>query len=150
MSIDFSKWDKQYSVSAEAVNEIQRNSSKSFEDVPYDKYYVSVIKMELGSSQKGDPMISVRFRILEGRYKNQIIFMNQLVTSDFGIHNANEFLRSLDSGLDIKWTGSYGEYADLIDKVFGAVEHNLEYALDYTSNQKGYPSFKIEEVFDKQ
>ena len=148
MAIDYSKWDKQFAVTAESVNELKKGDN-GFEDVPFDKYYVSIAKMELSSSKKGDPMLSVRFRILEGRYKNQIIFMHQMITSDFGIHNSNEFLRSLDSGLDIMWTGSYGEYADLIDRVFESVEKNLEYALDYSSNAKGYPTFHIEEVFDK-
>lgn len=149
MAIDFTKWDKKYSVSAESVNELKNNEG-SFEEIPFDKYYVSIAKMELSSSKKGDPMLSVRFRILEGKYKNQLIFMNSLVTNEYGIHNSNEFMRSLDSGVDIKWTGSYGVYADMIDKVFEAVEKSLEYALDYSSSSKGYPVFKIEEVFDKE
>lgn len=149
MAIDFDKWDKQFSVSAESVNELKKNET-TYEEIPFDKYYVSVAKMELTSSKKGDPMLSVRFRILEGKYKNQLIFMNSIVTNGYGIHNANEFMRSLDSGVDIKWTGSYGAYADMIDKVFEAVEKNLEYALDYSSNSKGYSVFKIEEVFDKE
>lgn len=150
MAIDFTKWDKQYSVSAETVNGLKSKNERAFEEIPFDKYYVSVAKMELSSSKKGDPMLSVRFRILEGKYKNQLIFMNNLVTNEYGIHNSNEFMRSLDSGINISWTGSYEAYANLIDSVFEAVEKRLEYALDYSSNSNGYPTIKIEEVFDKE
>ena len=53
------------SVSAESVNELKKNET-TYEEIPFDKYYVSLAKMELTSSKKGDPMLSVRFRILEG------------------------------------------------------------------------------------
>lgn len=151
MALDYSKWDKTYNVSAEDVKELDANGGKrEFEEVPFDKYEVKIAKMELASSKKGDPMLKVQFKVLEGKYKGNSIFMNQVVTQDFQIHNANEFMRSLDSGEEIKWTGKYSEYATLIDKVFEAIDGNLEYALDYSSDSKGYNVFRIEEVFEAE
>lgn len=151
MALDYSKWDKTYNVSAEDVKELDANGGKrDFEEVPFGKYEVKVAKMELASSKKGDPMLKVQFKVLEGKYKGNFIFMNQVVTQDFQIHNANEFMRSLDSGEEIKWTGKYSEYATLIDKVFEAIDGNLEYALDYSSDSKGYNVFRIEEVFEAE
>ena len=151
MALDYSKWDKTYKVSAEEVKELDANGGKKeYEDVPYGKYEVKVAKMELGSSKKGYPMLMVRFKVLEGKYKGNSIFMNQVVTQDFQIHNANEFMRSLDSGVEIKWTGKYSDYANLIDNVFEAIDGNLEYALDYSSDSKGYNAFRIDEVFEAE
>lgn len=151
MAIDFSKWDKTYNVNKEEVKELDANNGKKdFVDVPFGQYEVSIASMELASSKKGDPMIKVRFKVLEGKYKGNSIFMNQVITQSFQIHNCNEFLRSLDSGIPIEWTGSYGDYADLIDKVFEAVEKTLEYAIDYHSDNKGYSVFTITDVFEKE
>lgn len=149
MALDYSKWDKTYNVKAEDVKELdQNNGKKEYVDVPFGKYEVKVAKMELGASKKGDPMLRVQFKVLEGKYKGNSIFMNQVITQDFQIHNANEFMRSLDSGEEIEWTGRYSDYATLIDNVFEAIDGNLEYALDYSSDSKGYNVFKIEDVFE--
>ena len=122
MAINFSKWDSMYKVSAEAVSDIKKNDNKDRVDVPVGKYEVSIQKMELTESKKsGDPMASVWFKVLNGEFKNQYIFMNQMLTNEYGIHRFNEFMRSLDTGIDISWTGSFAAYADLIDAVKGAV-----------------------------
>ena len=148
MAIDFNKWDKKYNVSSDDVKAIEKNGGKDYPEVPFGQYEVSIKKLELGSSKKGDPMLICQFKILDGKFKNSLIFMNQLVTTDFQIHIADEFLRSLDSGVEVEWLGSYGKYADLIDNIFDAVtEDKLEYALDYSSTDKGYSKFEITEVF---
>lgn len=149
MAIDYSKWDNKYKVTSEDVKTLEQNDGKrEYEDIPFGQYEVSVKKLELGSSKKGDPMLIVQFKILDGKFKNSIIFMNQLVTTDFQIHMADEFLRSLDSGIDVEWLGSYAKYADLIDDIFDAIsEDKLEYALEYSSTDKGYSKFEITDVF---
>ena len=150
MAINYAKWDKAYGVTAETVNEL-KNNKREIVEVPYGKYEVKINKMTLTESKKGNPMMSVWFSVLEGQYKNQLIFMNQLLTNEYGIHNCNEFMRSLDSGMNIVWTGSYGAYADMIDSVFKAViSSKLEYALDYYETDKGYSAFKITEVYEAE
>lgn len=150
MAINFSKWDKAYGVTAETVNNLKDNK-KEIVEVPYGKYEVKVNRMTLTESKKGDPMLSIRFRVITGAYESQLIFMNQLLTNEYGIHNANEFMRSLDSGIDIVWTGSYGDYADMIESVFEATKSNkLEYALDYYETDKGYSAFRVMEVFETE
>ena len=149
MALDFSKWDKTYNVKAEDVKELdQNNGKKDFVEVPFGKYEVKVAKMELGASKEGNPTLKVQFKVLNGKYKGNSFFMNQVVTKEYSIHKANEFLRSLDSGEEIVWTGSYAEYATLIDNVHEAIDGNLEYAIDYSCNSKGYSEYKIEDVFE--
>lgn len=149
MAINFNKWDSMFKVSAEAVSDIKKNDNKERVDVPVGKYEVSIQKMELTESKKsGDPMASVWFKVLNGEFKNQYIFMNQMLTNEYGIHRFNEFMRSLDTTIDVEWTGSFGAYADLIDAVKDAVDkEGLEYYIDYTQNDKGYSAFKVLQVF---
>jgi hypothetical protein len=74
--------------------------------------------------------------------------MNQVITQGFQIHIANEFLRSLDTGVDVDFDGNYEHYNDLILDVMEAIDKQLEYMLDYGENKKGYNTFKIKEVFE--
>ena len=92
-------------------------------------------------------MISVTFRIINGNYKNQCLFYNQLITEGWQIGNANSLLRSLDSGITVEFKG-YKEYNQLLLDIAEAIDGNLEYLLDYYKNKKGFNVFKIEEVYD--
>jgi len=71
------------------------------------------------------------------------------MTQGFGIHNANEMLRSLDSGVDIEFT-NFKKYHEMLLDVLEVVEGTLEYALEYGENNKGYNTYKIIDVFDKE
>lgn len=152
MSI-FDKWNK--SVDGEALKQDVKTAAEggsgSYEEVPFGTYEVKVEKMELkecGSEKhKGEPMISIWFKILNGQYKNSMIFMNQLLTQGFQIHIVNEMLRSMDTGVDVEFDGNYEHYNNtILDVLEGSA--NLEYVLKYSESKKGYPVFKIEEVFE--
>ena len=106
--------------------------------------------MELKSSKNGDPMVSIWFKIINGEYKNSILFMNQVVTQGFQIHIVNELLRSLvgemEKPIDIDFK-NYKQYSELLMDVFEEITGNFEYALSYKENSKGFKTFKVEEVF---
>lgn len=131
------------------AEEAAKNGGGDFKEVPLGTYEVEVNKIELKKSKKGDPMLSVWFKILTGEYKGSLIFYNQVMTQGFGIHNANEMLRSLDSGVDIEFT-NFKKYHEMLLDVLEAVEGTLEYALEYGENNKGYNTYKIIDVFDKE
>lgn len=146
MSINWKEYDKNVDVEGlrKDIEESAENGG-TFKEVPHGEYEVTVEKMELTQSKKGDPMLSVWFKILEGEYKNSKIFMNQLVRDGFGIHMANEFMRTLETDIEIEFNG-YGDYNDLILDVFGAMD-GAEFALEYGENNKGYNTFKVLEIF---
>lgn len=147
MALDFSKFDKQVDLEGlkKDIKEAENNSG-DFREVPHGNYEVKIQKLELGESKKGDPMFICWMKILSGDYKNSLIFMNQVVTQGFQIHIVDDFLRSLDSGVEIGFE-SYGQYADMIMDVAEAIDGNLEYAVEYGEN-KGFNTFKITDVFE--
>ena len=77
---------------AKDVEEAAENGGRR--EVPHDTYEVAVTKLELVKSKKGDPMVTCWMKIVEGEYKNSLIFMNQVVTQGFQLHIANEFMRA--------------------------------------------------------
>ena len=145
MAIDFSKFDKKVDLEG-LKKDIEDSSNNDFKEVPLGNYEVAITKLELGESSKGDQMVKVWFKILEGEYKGSLIFMNQVVTKGFQIHIVDEFLRSLDTDIDIAFE-SYSQYADLLADVYEAIEGNFEYGLKYGEN-KGFSTFEITDVFE--
>lgn len=120
-----------------------------FKEVPHGTYEVRVDKLELKKSKKGDPMLSIWFKIINGEYKGSLIFYNQVLTTGYGLHNANEFLRSLDSGVEIEFV-NFKQYHELLLDVLESIDGQLEYALKYTENakNKNFSDYEIADIFD--
>ena len=122
-----------------------------FVEVPVGDYEVKVSKIELGetgekSKTPGMPMAKVWFTILAGEFKGQHIFMNQMLTSGFGIHKFCEFLRSLETDVDVVFE-NFEQFATVMSQVFEAVDGVSEYQLHYGQNNKGYNTHDIIQKF---
>ena len=144
----FDKWNSNIDLKGlqDDVKEAS-NNKREFDKVPHGEYEVKVDKMELKASKKGDPMVSIWFTILEGKYKKSKIFLNQVITQGFQIHIVNELLKSMGTDLNIEFV-DYKQYADLLlDVAEFCDENNLEFAIKYEDN-KGYDKFTITEVFE--
>lgn len=131
--------------------ETAASSSGDFVEVPKGDYEVKVKKLEIGetgekSKTPGMPMAKVWFEILAGDYKGSLIFMNQMLTSGFGIHKMNEFLNSLDTNILVQFE-NFQQYADLFNEIFNAVDGKAEYQLAYGENNKGYATYTIVQKF---
>ena len=144
----FEKWNSNVDLAGlqKDVKDAQDNKGE-YEAVPHGEYEVKVDKMELKSSKKGDPMVSIWFTILEGKYKKSKLFLNQVITQGFQIHIVNELLKSMKTDLNIEFV-DYKQYAELLlDVAEECDSNNLEFALKYEDN-KGYDKFTITEVFE--
>ena len=147
--MNFEEFDSVYDLEGlkNDINEAKENGGGNFEEVPNGNYEVKLEKLELTKSKSGKPMVSIWFKILNGDFKNQRIFYNQLVDEGFKINIMNEFLYSLDSGFDVYFE-SFKQYNDLILDIHEAIDGKLEYLLEYGENKKGYKTYTIKEVFD--
>jgi hypothetical protein len=149
MASIFDKWNKSVDVEglAKDTKEVEANGgSGDYEEVPVGTYEVKIEKMELKASSKGDPMFSAWFRILNGQYEKQLLFMNQVITQGFQIGQVNKFLRSLDV-MEVEFK-DYGQYNDLIMDIFEAVDGNLEFLLDFKKSKRDFPIYTIKEVYE--
>lgn len=144
----FDKWNK--AVDLEGLKNDIANASQNnaeYVDVPVGTYEVKLVKAELkASKQSQNPMVSMWFKVIAGDYKGQTIFMNQIVTQGFQLNIVNNFLRSMDTGIEIEFV-DYKQYADMLLDVAEACE-GLEFALEYGETSKGFKTFEILEVFD--
>lgn len=133
---------------AQDVKEAAENGVGNYKEVPHGTYEVSVEKMELVESKKGDPMVTIWFKIVsDGEYKGSLIFFNQVVTQGFQIHIVDELLRSMDTDVNVEFV-TYNQYGTMLMDVFEAVNGNLEFALEYGEGKKGFNTYKITEVYE--
>lgn len=134
---------------ANEISEAEKNggfNNAEYEKPPYDTYIVKIEKLELGVTKENKPKLVAWFKIIEGQYKNKIVFMNQVLTETFLIHKAKEFLRSLDSGVEVTFE-SYAQFADLALDIHEAITADkLEYKLKF-GIQKQFDTFEILEVY---
>ena len=148
----FEQWDKNIDTEGlqKDVADAAQNSGGNFEEVPHGTYEVAIKQMELKASKKGDPMVSIWFKILEGEFKGSVIFYNQVITQGFQVHFVNEMLRMMVSELEdapaIEFK-SYKQYGNLIMDIFESIGDNFEYALSYKKGKKEFSTYEIKEVF---
>ena len=149
----YDKWDKEIDTQglANDVKEAAENGTGDFKEVPHGDYEVAIQQMELKASKKGDPMVSIWFKIVsEGEFKGSMIFFNQVITQGFQVHIVNELLRTMVSEMAdapvIEFV-SYKQYANLIMDIFEAVNENFEYALAYKKGKKDFSTYEITEVY---
>ena len=152
MSNVWQKWNEKIDMVGlkEDVKKAAENKQE-YKDVPKGKYEVKITKRELKSSKKtDDPMLSCWMKIIAGKYKGQYIFYNQMLTTGFGIHAANEFLRSLEGSVEVKFD-DFKQYEELLMDIMEIIEaEKLEYVLNYGENDKGFKTCKIEDVFTEE
>ena len=92
-------------------------------------------------------MLSIWFKVVAGKRKGALIFYNQVLTTGFGIHNANEFMKSLDSNVKVEFD-NFTQYKNTILDVFEEVNGSLTYELEYGKNAKGFNTYTIKNVFE--
>ena len=154
----FDKWDKEIDTEGlqKDVDEAAKNGGVVYKEVPPDTYEVSVEKMELTASKKGDPMVSIWFKIQAGDFKNSRIFYNQVVQNGVGIHFNNELLRSM--GLDTiaavenrgeKLFKNYRQYSNLLMDCAEEIDSSgLTFELKYGEGRNGFHTYEITDVFE--
>ena len=149
---DFSRFDDELDLEelAQAIDasEKGKGGNGDFKDVPLGNYEAKIDKLELSVSKLGKPMLTCWFKILAGEFKNSRLFMNQVIEQGFQIHIANDFLRSLDSGLEIKFK-TFKQYEQMVMDVAEAID-GLEYAVKYGETSKGFKTFEITDVFETE
>lgn len=141
---------------AASQKEIQANStSTDHPEIPAGKYEVKVDNIEAKTSSKGNPMVSIQFRILAGKFEKSCIFYNGVFHEDWMRHRVAKMLSDLIADGDntamvnLILKGSLSEVnnfcMDVAEDISGK---KLEYLLDYGVDKKGYQTYKIAEVYE--
>lgn len=138
--------------------EIQDNANGggNREEVPVGKYEVKVDKLECKMSSKNNPMVSIWFRILKGKFEKSVIFYNGVFHEDWMRHRVAKILsdliddgdRTAEINLLLK-SNNMQMINDFCLDIHEDIDGRLEYELDYGLS-KGYNTYTITQVFDAE
>ncbi|MFS4464709.1 DUF669 domain-containing protein [Staphylococcus haemolyticus] len=155
-TINWDQFDKQVSTE-EIQNAVKDAKNNDYPEIPDGTYEVALEDMVLKTSKKGDPMLTITFVILEGEYADNKIWYNGVMQPNnekaigYQVHKNNVMLRSLldqdeDNESRVFFKG-FNQYNDLVlDLAEELVD--AEFALEITTDKKGYQQYKITEVFE--
>jgi hypothetical protein len=130
------------------VAEALENDGGSFEDIPDGRYEMRVEKMEAALTKEDKPKLMVCFKVIAGDQKGRLAFVHIGLAHPFTIKKAIELMRAMDTGLDVAFE-DFEQFETLIGEVAAAIEEQgLEFAVEKTTNDKGFTDYTIEEVFD--
>lgn len=128
------------------VAEIEKlNKSMDFNKVPDGEYKVEIIDMAVKQSRKGNWMIQVLFKILEGQYENDVVPAYMMVNKR-NIESNNEFLTSLGSGIKVECV-SITQYKQLVDDIYITIMHEKQYDIKVSTSASGFTNYKVLNVF---
>lgn len=144
MSNIWEKFDKE--IDKDIQKQIEEAENSEYAEVPLGDYEVKVDNMELKISKSGNPMVSIWFKIVAGKFKNNLLFMNQVINMPFQIGIANKILRALAPNVEVEFQ-TYTQYANLIMDIFEEIDGKFEYAIKY-GEKKGFSTFEILDIFE--
>lgn len=151
--IDLSKLNEAYSAAKE--------NTYDNEPLPEGVYRVKVEKIELGKTgpnakTPGMPMGKIQFRIVEGEYKKQCLFMNKVLVgfkdgqlNALGLAIFDEFLNSLEPTFEVSFSKckkGFAEYEELLLDVAEDIEP-LRYDIELTY-KNDYANYEVLEVYE--
>lgn len=147
--VDWKKFDNEIDIDGmkKDIQDAKDNKRQKVE-IPVGEYDVIVDNIECKESKNGEPMVVVKFKILNGPYKNYSLWLNQVITKGFQIHIVNELLRGFVQliDMDIEWT-SYEQYEELLAEVLEEIDGEFAYTIDYKLNGT-FPAYKVLEVHE--
>lgn len=141
---------------AASQKEIQENANGQGQrkEVPVGKYEVKVEKLECKKSKNNNPMVSIWFRILNGKFEKSMIFYNGVFYEDWMRHRVVKMLSALldddshEGEINLILKSNDVDYINnFCMDIHEAIDGKMEYLLDY-GLEKGYNTYAITEVFD--
>lgn len=136
------------------IAEIQENQpkKKEYKDPIDGTYTCDIVSLELGTNKAGDKlMLKGSFRIAEGEFANQRLWVNKILTGtrndSFAVKSAIDFLNSLGAVQDVEYTGDFDDLATQIDIVFSDVK-NCTFEVIKVTNGKGFTNLYVNDVFE--
>ena len=141
----------------ESLDNLESNDTE-YVEVPYGIYEVKLAGATYKLSKKDKPMAVIRFKVLTGEFEGQNIFCNQIVDTVWKFKVVARLMNSLKTDVDLSSKNyvvggevDFDAYKKMLEAVYEDIkDKKFEYALNYYENEKGYPVYEIQEVFEAQ
>lgn len=152
--MSFKNFNIDYEQFQSDVAEIQQQEKpkREYKDPTDGTYTCDIVSLELGTNKAGDKlMLKGSFRIAEGEFANQRLWVNKTLTGtrndSFAVKTAIDFLNSLGAVQDVEYTGDFDDLATQIDIVFADVKNCMFEVLQKTTDS-GFKNLYVNDVFE--
>lgn len=130
----------------------QEKPKREYKEPTDGTYQCDLVSLELGTNKVGDKlMLKGSFRIAEGGFANQRLWVNKVLTGtrndSFAVKSAIDFLNSLGAVQDVEFTGDFDDLATQIDIVFADVK-NCVFEVVQKTTDSGFKNLYINDVFE--
>lgn len=133
------------------ANKPKEEKKKEFKEVVDGDYECGLVGLELGTNKAGDKlMLKGSFKILDGEFKNQRLWINKVLTGvknqAFAIKCAIDFLNTLGSEQEVEFTGDFDDLETQIQIVFADVK-NCTFLVHQQTNGN-FKNYFVNDVWD--
>lgn len=133
------------------ANKPKEEKKKEFKEVVDGDYECTLMGLELGTNKAGDKlMLKGSFRILDGEFKNQRLWINKVLTgcnnSAWCVKSAIDFLNTLGSEQEVEFTGDFDDLETQIQIVFADVK-NCTFLVTQKTNGN-FKNYFVNDVWD--
>lgn len=129
----------------------KEETKKEYKDPTDGEYECGLVSLELGTNKAGDKlMLKGSFKILDGEFKNQRLWINKVLTNiknpAMAIKYAIDFLNSLGAAHTVEFIGDFDDLATQIEIVFADVKNCTFVVVQKTNND--FKNYFVNDVFD--
>lgn len=141
-----------YNSQLESLNKNKEEPKKEYKDPTDGTYECALVNLELGTTKAGDKlMMKGSFRILDGEFKNQRLWINKVLTGTRNdaacVRACLSFLNSLGAAQNVEFTGDFDDLATQIELVYCDVQNCTFVVRQETQND--FKNLYIDDVFDQ-
>lgn len=133
------------------ANKPKEEPKKEFKEVTDGEYECALMNLELGTTKVGDKlMLKGSFKILDGEFKNQRLWINKVLTGTknpaWAVKSAIDFLNSLGSAQTVEFTGDFDDLETQINIVYADVK-NCTFLVNQVTNGN-FKNYFVNDVWD--
>lgn len=132
-------------------NKPKEETKKEYKEPTDGDYECSLIGLELGTTKAGDKlMLKGSFRILDGEFKNQRLWINKVLTGTknpaWAVKSAVDFLNTLGSAQVVEFNGDFDDLETQINIVYADVK-NCTFLVHQKTNGN-FKNYYVNDVWD--
>lgn len=133
------------------ANKPKETEKKEFKEVTDGEYECCLMNLELGTTKAGDKlMLKGSFKILDGEFKNQRLWINKVLTGcknpAWAVKSAIDFLNTLGSAQVVEFNGDFDDLETQINIVYADVK-NCTFIVNQQTNGN-FKNYYVNDVFD--
>lgn len=152
--MSFEKFNINFDQYKADIAEIQQHEKpkREYKEPTDGQYTCDIVSLELGTNKAGDKlMLKGSFRIVEGEFANQRLWVNKTLTGtrndSFAVKTAIDFLNSLGAVQNVEFTGDFDDLSTQVDIVFADVK-NCTFEVVQKTSESGFKNLYVNDVFE--